>query len=225
LALGLFGSAAYAPVALERSAHAQAENRLPESLRWLETAAKLNAWDARVLEAHAVFLERLYVATQDKTWRSRSDEVFVRALDLERTDGQLFLRNAERSTLRLDLDGSPEAVQQAEQAWRQAKSLLPYNAFEDMEEGLFWLKKGDKGKALEEFGAAAQKEPNFAMAWMNAGMLLKQQGRKAEARLCFGKALEAYDRWKGAERIDPVEKRLVDLSPEAVKALRREAGR
>src|SRR5581483_12349380 len=45
LALGLFGSAAYAPVALERSAHAQAENRLPESLRWLETAAKLNAWD------------------------------------------------------------------------------------------------------------------------------------------------------------------------------------
>ncbi|HVZ80673.1 MAG TPA: O-antigen ligase family protein, partial [bacterium] len=222
LALGLFGSAAWAPRAMEQAKVLEAQGQLPQALRSLQYAEKVNAWDNRYTAAKAEFLESLFRATQDPAWASAADEAFQRSLSLEKTDGQGFLRDAERLTARLDQKATLEAVQSAEVAWAKTHRVLPFNAFARFEEGLFQLKKGDREKALLSFETAAQLEPNFAAAWMRSGWILKAKGERANARYCFRMALQAHERWKDAERIDPLEKELIALPPEALEGLARE---
>ena len=219
---GLFGPAAWAPRALVQAHGLEAQDHLPQALRYFEAAERSNAWDNRYSAAKAEFLEKLYRATGDPSWGSRADEAFQRTLDLEGAEGQWVLKNAERLTGRLDQHPSSVDLQKVQEAWERTRACLPLNAFARFEEGLFFLRKGDKTTALLAFERAAQLEPNFSVAWVRAGWLLKEKGQRAESLYCFRMAWEAHERWKDAQRIDPLEKDMVSLTPEVLGALAKE---
>lgn len=222
VALGLFGSAALAPRSLAQAGFFEAQDQLPQALRSFENAEKLNAWDNRYAAAKGEFMEKLFRATQDPTWAAKADEAFQRTMELERTDGQWVLRNAERLTARLDKNPSAVNIQKAQEAWTLTRRVFPFNAFAHFEEGLFEMKNGDKTRALLAFETAAQMEPNFAAAWVRSGWLLKEKGERTDALYCFKKAWEVHERWKDASRIDPLETQLVSLPPEVVLSLTKE---
>jgi O-antigen ligase len=233
LALGLFGSAAFAPLLKEKHEQLVADNKLPEALETIETAERLNAWDAQYAWTKADYLDKLYFATKDPTWEQRSDEALDRSLKLEQTDGERKLEKAERLTNRLSLDQDPKAVEIVEAAWAEAKTALPLNAFVFFEEGLYNLKMGkQKGalwdtvtrayglKAFEDFRSATLLEPNFAAAWMELGLCRQGLG-EVNAKVDFRNAWDVYERWKDVERIDPLEKQLVSLNPQAVEFVKK----
>ena len=241
LSLGLFGSAAFTPAVLQQAAQQEAAGQYPQSLESLEAAGRLNAWDARIQDAQAIFLEKLFLATKDPVWRLRSDEVFQKALDLEKTDGLRYLRRADRWTARLKVDPSPESIKKAEDGWKKTREVLPFNAFARYGEGLFFLEKagilgkgskafsGDDEKALADFRESFGLEPNFSSAWAYAGICLRKKfgtsrdfRDEKEAQADFKTALGIYDRWKDAQRIDPLEVRLVGLDPEMAAFLEKE---
>lgn len=225
LSVGLFGSALGAR-ALEGRYEAQvAQGRFPEALRCLEYAERVNAWDGRVTLQRADYLERLYLATKDPAWAGEADEAYARALDLEKSDGQLRFKDAERLTRRLSLGPLPALVEAADRAWREARRAMPFNALIRYEEGLFRISLKDGDGALADFQKAVELEPYYAAAWANLGFLLRKKGRKAEARSDFQRALEVYGQWKDARRIAPLERQLVDLTPATVKLLRQEVAR
>jgi len=227
LALGL-GAGLFGPPIFSMVLKNQAESRLeqnqfnPEDLRKLETAERLNAWDARYSAAKAAYLEKLYVSTKDPVWAKKADAAFELVLGLEKGDGQWRLKNAERLSARFPMDSSLEAARKTDRAWDEARYLLPFNAFLNFENGLYELKRGRPEWAYREFIHARFSEPNFASAWFLEGKILEEKGEKAEAREAFQSALRVYDQWKGAGRIDPLEKRLVSLPPEAVEFLEKE---
>jgi tetratricopeptide (TPR) repeat protein len=222
VALGLFGSAAWAQRGLMQAEELAAQDRLPQALRYFEAAERSNAWDDRYAAAKAEFLEKLYRATRDPSWGSRADGAYQRAMDLEASEGQWALKNAERLTGRLDQRPSPVDIQKAQEAWERTRGSLPFNVFARYEEGLFFLRKGDKTTALLAFERAAQLEPNFAVAWVRAGWLLKEKKEKSEALYCFRMAWEVHERWKDALRIDPLEEDMISLTPEVLGALAKE---
>ena len=224
LAGGLFGSPIFLSGFINRAETQVSQNQLmPADLRGLETAERFNAWDARITASKADYLEKLYLETKDKVWARKSDEAFDRVMDMEKLDGQWRLKNAERLTLRLGVDSAPEFHRKAAKAWDEADKTLPFNAFVNFEKGLFLVKEGSKEEALLEFEAAELKEPNFAAALVNEGLLLKEKGENEKARTVFQKALEVYHKWKYADRIDPLEKQMVGLPPETVEFLSQEA--
>lgn len=225
LALGLFGSAAFGPALREQSEKLQQTNQLSQALRCLETAEKLNAWDARYPAVRSDYLEKLFLATKDTDWARRADEAFERVWILEQTDGQWKLENARRLTHRLDSLATPSAVQTAQKAWKEAEQAMPFNALVLFEEGLFHLASGDKASALSDFQKAVELEPNYAAAWVNLGLLLKEKGEKAQAHSAFQTALGVFDQWKDAQRISGLEKDMVSLPPATVTFLRKEASR
>lgn len=231
LALGLFGSAAFAPLLKQKHERLVAENKLPEGLETIETAERLNAWDAQYAWTKADYLDKLYFATKDPTWEQRSDEALDRSLKLEQTDGGRKMEKAERLTNRLSLDQDSKAIEKAEAAWGEAKMALPLNAFVFFEEGLYnlrmrqktgtgWVsaKNGYGLRAFDDFRTASFLEPNFASAWMELGICRQGLG-EASAVNDYRKALEVYERWKDAERIDPLEKEMVSLNPQAIEFL------
>ena len=195
---------------------------LPSDLRYLEIAEQMNAWDARYVAAKADYLERLYLSTKDPVWAKRSDEAFERVIDLEKVEGQWCLKKAERLTTRLSVDYTPEAHQKVALAWTENYKLLPFNAFGWFEAGLFFMKEGKREEALYYFIRAAQIERYFPAAEVNAGIICREKGQEVNAREFFKDALEVYSQWKDADRIDPLEKQLVYLSPETVEFLKKE---
>ncbi|HEY5039126.1 MAG TPA: O-antigen ligase family protein [bacterium] len=225
VALGLFGSAAFAGILKSQSDELISQKRFPEALRCLETAEQLNPWDSRVVASKAGFLEQLYLATGDTTWERKSDVTFENVLDLEKADGQRAFEKAERLTFRLGMDKGPAALEKTRGAWDETKNRLPFNGLVREEEGVFFLKEGEKDKALQDFQKAGELEPNYALAWVNAGNLLKEKGDNVEARQFFVKALEVYNQWKDAERIDLLEKQMVYLSPEVLVFLKKETSK
>jgi tetratricopeptide (TPR) repeat protein len=225
LSLSLFGAAVFSGILQRETQSYLSQGRFPEALRCLEFAERLNAWDYRYAAAKADYFENLFFSTKDPAWRQKSDEAFERVLDLEKADGQRGLEKAERLTRRLAVDASPEGFHKAEEAWNQAGVLLPFSGIEKFEEGLFYLQKGDRHQALLEFETAEEMEPNYAAAWVNAGLLLKAEGEKVQAREYFKKALGIYEQWKNEERIDPLEKQLVDLPPATLDFLKKETAR
>lgn len=221
LALGFFASASYSLVLTREADRLQEKGLFPEALRQLETAERLNAWDARVASKKAGFLESLYLATKDTHWKVKSDEAFQRVLDLEKTEGNSRFERARRLTRRLELD--PSGVQDVEAAWKDAEQAMPRNVFVRMEEAFFDLRTGQEEKALVNFGRATELEPNDAKAWVDLGNLLSKKGKDLEAHAAYRQALAVYDQWKDVDRIDPVEKEMVSLPPETLAALRKAA--
>lgn len=243
ISLGLFGAAAFVPHLQRQAVDLEEKGKFPETLRCLETAERLNAWDSRVVSSRADFLEKLFLATGDPIWERRSREAYERVLALEMTDGFLRLEKARRlfAEERLAKEHHREALwaQQGEQAWKETRELLPFNAFVRFEEGLFlmeaergtgriWLSPEENEKdyaprALASFQRAVELEPSFALAWMNLGLWFKERGSARTARGYFAKALEAHALWKDEDRIDPLERRLVGLTDEQLRFLRKEA--
>jgi hypothetical protein len=52
-----------------------------------------------------------------------------------------------------------------------------------------------------------------------------KNGEEKRAKEDFKKALEIHEKWKDAERIDPLEIQMVSLSPEILNLLRKESSR
>ncbi len=219
LGLGLFGSAAFGPALKAQSEELQQANRLPQALRRLEAAEKLNAWDAGYAVTKANYLEELYRTTQDPSWKKLSDEAYDRSLELESTDGQRRLDKAERLMRRLSPKSPPEDFLGAEEALDQAEQAMPFNAFVRSDEGALYAAVGQIDKAAACFQKAVELEPNYAQAWYRLGVLLSASRHPMEAQEAFRKALEVYERWKDEERIGDVEKKLVSLPPLVVESL------
>ena len=223
LALGLFASAAYAPALMREADSLKEKGLFPEALRRMETIERLNAWDARVAAKKAEFLESLYLATKDMHWKGKSDESFQKVLELEKTESDRRFENARRLTRRLDINPSVAAVREANDAWVEAEQVLPFNVFVRMEEAFFDLRTGQEDKAITNFKKATELEPNDAKAWVDLGNLLIKQRSGEKAKEACRQALAVYEKWKDADRIDPVEKEMVSLPPETLTALRKMA--
>jgi tetratricopeptide (TPR) repeat protein len=233
LAAGLFGAAAWVPSLLKQAADLEQAAQFPKALQCLDDAACLNAWDARVKAAQADFLERLYLATGDPAWKSRSDDAFDSVLALESADGQWTLKKARRCSARFNRKPDLDSAQAAETAWSQALLVLPLDAFAYFEEGLFlnqesrWQGKAAWGgrpqRAMLDFQKAAELEPNYASAWVNLGYCQKENpATRAQAKASFERALAVYERWKDADRVDPLEKEMVWLPPGLILRLEHE---
>ncbi len=225
LGLSLFASAAFGPALKGQSEKLALGHQLPQALRCLEAAEKLNAWDSRYAVAKADYLERLYYSAPGyPAWKKLSDETFDRALELEQTDGQIRLNKAERLMRRLDYfssESSQEDLQKTEDALKEAQSTMPFNAFVRQDESFFYgFGQVDKAIACQQ--KAVELEPNYAEAWERLGWLLYASHRYKEADEDFRKALEVYDRWKNEERIGDVEKKLVSLPPMEAELLEKE---
>jgi tetratricopeptide (TPR) repeat protein len=221
LALGLFGPPALNPSLLEQSQNLQEARKFPEALRCLETAEKLNAWDAGYAVAKADYLERLYRATGDPTWEKLSDEAFDRGLNLEQTDGSIRVDNSERLIRRLSPRSAPEDFEKVELALGVAENAMPFNAFIWDDVGRLYAAQGQNDNAIHCFQKAVELEPNFAGAWFRLGTLLKDGHRPVESEKVFETSLQVYNQWKDADRIADVEKRLVGLPKDEVEWLMR----
>jgi len=241
LSLGLFGSAALVPFIQKHAEGTRVKGQYPSAFREFEQVVQLNAWDARVVAVKADFLEELYSKTKDQVWKRKADEAYSRVLDLERADGRLKFENARRLTRRfnegLEDDFSPVLV-----AWVEAEKAMPLNAFVRLERGMSFTRLSySKGAvvgrvlwredALKEYEKAVELEPNFAAAWANLGFSRLEKARRLKdgeekrAKEDFKKALEIHEKWKDAERIDPLEMQMVSLSPEILDLLRKEISR
>ncbi len=225
LALGLFGSAAFVPALQEKSLSLRQNKDFPQALRCAETAGLLNAWDARVQAFQADYLEELFLATRDPVWKRKADEAYAKVLDLEKADGQWNLKNAERLSSGFFAVPSAEDAPRVKKAWEDAKQALPLNAFVYEEEGIFLLKTSERQAALLDFKKAVELEPNLAMGWVRLGSLFKETGDKSGAKQAYAQALEVFRQWKDADRVDPVEKEMVNLPPPVLEFLGKETAR
>jgi len=233
LTLGLFGAAAWVPSLMNQAQTFQAVGQFPQALQSLDTAVRLNAWDARVQGARADFLENLYLTTGDENWKNRSDESFYSGMNLERADGQWSEKNARRLSTRFEKNPTQDSLSSAGAAWVLARAASPTNAFVYFDEGLFFERVGQSAfphdkliwetRARMDFQKAAELEPNYASAWVNLGYCQKQNpATRSAARDSFKKALEVYGQWKDDGRMDPLEKQMVSLPPVMISALRKE---
>ena len=224
LGVGLFGPPGFSGVLRARAEADLSQNQFVRGdLRGLEAAEQENTWDARYAAAKSDYLEKLFLVTKDPDWARRSDEAFVKVLALEQADGQWRFEDARRLTGRLALDSSPAAIQAAQEAWGKAKEAMPFNALIRYEEGIFLIHRNDKRGALLDFQKAVELEPNYAAAWVNLGLLLKEKGDKSQAHSAFQTALGVYNQWKDAPRISELEREMVSLPPATVAFLEKEA--
>jgi hypothetical protein len=141
---GLFGTAALVPRLEAQAGEEESQNHFPQELRLLETAVRLNAWDARVAWTEEQLLERLYLATGDKAWKQKSDETLDVILNLEPTQGDWYWKKAEILSGRAAKEGTRESLMAASQAWGAAENQLPYSAYLSYEEGMFFMQTGQK---------------------------------------------------------------------------------
>ncbi len=233
LALGLFGAPVFSPVLKQKAEALVSTGHYPEAFRCWQAAAVLNAWDAPTAQGESDFYEQLYRLTKDETWKKKADESLVRAINLEKADGNLVFVKAKRWAERYETNPSEENFSAAGQSWTEAENALPFNAYVYFEEGLYWTKAAQLSnkpswpqdyvrKALSGFARATQLEPNFAAAWVNLGQdeLRRLGPPKAQTDLYFKKALEIYDQWQNAPGLSPEERQLTDLPPQEVAWLR-----
>lgn len=238
IALGLFGPPSFTSSLVDQFGADLQANHLPQALRGIETAETLSPWDARLTETKMDFLEKLYLATGDDTWKNRADEAQERVIELESSDGSLRFEKAERLNRRLDARPSSDNLSAVEKAWDEADRALPTNAFVKFEKGVFYFNEGPgkTGKwdmnsltngalAFRYFQQAVQLEPNFAQAWYYSGFCRKGMGEDLVYLVDYHNAYDVYDKYKSAEGIDPMEKLLVALTPEQVDKLRYELGK
>jgi O-antigen ligase len=221
ICLGLFGAAVFSPLLRDRAAVLKRENRLPEALRCLERACRLNAWDARNARAEGEYLDRLYAATGDPAWKERSQDAWGRALGLEKADGFLRMDRAEDLLGGLSPKSGPADFRRVGEALLVAQLAMPFNAFIYDDEGMFLARMGKWEGARGAFQKAVELEPRDAVAWARLGMIEKKAGRGSESRADFQKALEVYSTWKDAPGLAPAERRLTSLPPDLLDQVRK----
>ncbi len=234
IALGLFAVPVFIPQVTDKFESAITANQLPQALRYIQTAQNLNPWDMRLTAQKMDFLEKLYLSTGDPTWKQRADDAQDHLTAMEGTDGSLRFEKAQRLVARYNLRPDAESLNAAKDAWEMAQRALPFNAFVRFEKGMFYYGRGpgksgiwnlttalDGAEALRCFQQAQGLEPNFAQAWYYSALCRKGMG-DPNYTLDEQKAYEVYDRYQSAERIDPLEKLLVSLTPEQLQSLRQE---
>jgi tetratricopeptide (TPR) repeat protein len=237
LALGLFGPPAFIPALTDQFQTDLQANRLPLALRRIETAENLNPWDSRLTQTKMDFLEKLYLATGDETWKRRADEAQERVLELETTDGSLRFDEAERLTKRETALPTEDNLSSVKKAWDEAEQALPTNAFVKFDKGVFYFNQGpgktgkwnlnsmtDGATAFGCFEQTIELEPNFAQAWYYSGICRIGMEENLIYMVDFHNAYDVYNRYKSAERIDPLEKLMVSLTPEQIEKLHYELG-
>jgi O-antigen ligase/tetratricopeptide (TPR) repeat protein len=238
IALALFAPPSFIPSLTDQFQVDIQANHLPQSLRRIETAESLNPWDAGLAGDKLDFLEKLYLATGDETWKRRADEAQGHVIGLEAADGSLRFEKAQRLTRRMDARPSGDNLSAAQGAWDEAEKAMPTNAFVKFEKAAFYYNKGpgktgkwdlntmtDGVTAFMCFRQAEELEPNFAQAWYYTGLCRMGMGDGLASLADFSKAYEVYDWYKSAQRIDPLEKLLVALTPEQMDELHRELGK
>jgi O-antigen ligase/tetratricopeptide (TPR) repeat protein len=237
IALALFAPRCFIPAMTDQFQGDIQANHLPQALRRIETAEALDPWDAGLAGDKLEFLEKLYLATGDDTWKRRADEAQGQVIGLEGADGFLKFEKAQRLTRRVDARPVADNLAAAQKAWEEAEGALPTNAFVRFEKGAFYFNQGpgkagkwdiqtltDGATAFMCFRQAGELEPHFAQAWYFSGLCRRGMGEYVSDLDDYRRAYEAYDRYKSAERIDPLEKLLVSLTPEQLKKLRYELG-
>ena len=148
IALALFAPPCFIPALTDQFQADIQANHLPQALRLIETTEALNPWDVRLAGAKLDFLEKLYLATGDETWRRRADEAQGQVIDLETTDGTLRFEKAQRLTRRNDARPGADNLSAVQLAWREADKALPTNAFVKFEEGAFYYNRGPGKKGI-----------------------------------------------------------------------------
>ena len=237
IALGLFAPPTFIPSLMDQFGADIQANHLPQALRRIETAETLNPWDVSLTGGKLDLLEKLYLSTGDETWKRRADEAQERVIGLETTDGSLRFEKAQRLVRRMDARPSADNLSAAQGAWDEAEKAMPTNAFVKFEKAAFYYDKGpgktgkwdlntltDGVTAFMCFRQAEELEPNFAQAWYYTGLCRMGMGDGPAFLADFSKAYEVNDRFKSAQRIDPLEKLLVALAPEQIENLRYELG-
>ncbi len=222
LVCGLFWAAAFVPHLEVQAGEAENQNQFPLELRLLETAEKLNAWDAQNSWVKAQFLERLYLATGDLNWKQKSDDTLAKILYLEPNQGDWYWKKARLLSERVNKEKTPASMTAAVQAWREAEIQLPYSAYLRYEEGMFFLQSGQKEEAVSSLQKAVELEPNYAVAWAKLGFLLKMEGSKDQARQAFQQALQVHEAWKD-KSIDSPEKPMLAIPDDVINQIRQEA--
>jgi tetratricopeptide (TPR) repeat protein len=238
IALGLFAPPCFIPKLTEQFQADLQSNQLPHALRMTETAEELDPWDNRLTLQTADFLEKLYLATGDETWKKRSDQQQEKAIEMESTDGSLRFEKAKRLTLRINRWPTFENLKEAQSSWDEADHAVPYDAFMKYEKALFYydrapglggkwsLESLDNGtKAFIYFRQAEKLEPNFAQAWYFTGLCKRGMGDERGARDDFHRAFRVYAQFRDTQRIDDLEKLLVSLTPDQLSRLGSELGR
>jgi hypothetical protein len=221
LAGGLFGAAALVPHMETQAAEAEVQNHFPLELRLMETAEQLDAWDARVSWGKTQFLEKLYLATGDPNWKQKSDETMEKILEMEPAQGDWYWKKAGLLSGRAIKEGTPASAEAATQAWREAERQRPFSAFLRYEEGMFFLRMGEKQDSTLSLQKAVELEPNYAVAWAKLGFLLKMQGLPDQARQAFQEALRVHEAWKD-KPIDPPEEPMLAIPDDVMDQIRRE---
>ena len=225
LALGLcaalFGPAVWVRPLQEEAQRQENQSHFPLELRLLGTAERLNAWDAKAAWPKAQMLEKLYLATGDPEWKAQADDAISRVLELEPMEGKWLREKAGLLSERVLKEKTPESFAAAAEAWRQAEGALPFSAYLRYDEAMFYLWNGHKEEAAQCLQKAVELEPHYAVAAAKLGLLLQEEGKKAEARQAFGQALQAYDAWQGKPVDDP-EKPMLAIPPGVLNQMRKE---
>ena len=79
---------------------------------------------------------------------------------------------------------------------QQTLQSSPENSFARYALALELSRAGQPEQALEQFQHLLKHQPDYAAAYLQAGMLLTNQGRVQEAREVFKKGVEV-NRWQG----------------------------
>jgi len=222
LGLGIWGSAACVPSMLRTAEADQAAGQFPEALREYQAAERLAPWDHRVILDRALYLESLFLATDDPAWRTRSEDAFDRVQELEQTDGTVSLVRARRDAARLGHLPLEEVSAQGYQSFQRARGDQPFSAQVLREEGDFLQKVGRKPEALACYRSALSFEPNDAPTEVALGDLADNLKLKPEALQAYQRALGILDQWKG-EEVAPAERDMVTLPPEVLARVRKAA--
>ena len=221
LVCGLFGGAALVSRLQAQAGEAESQNQFPRELRLLETAEKLNPWDAQTVWVKVQFLEKLYQATGDPNWKQKSDETMAKILNLEPNKGDWYWKKAGLLSDRAGKEKTLEAVAAANQAWREAENSQPFSAYLRYDEGMFFLQSGLKDEAARSLEKAVELEPNYAVVWAKLGFLFKMEGYRDQARQAFQQALRVHEAWKD-KSIDPPEKPMLAIPDNVINQIRQE---
>jgi O-antigen ligase len=214
LCLSLFGAAAFRGAEQVAAVRSQDSGRLPEAYQALQRAERLDAWDARSVQATHLFEEEMYLRTGDPAWRRKSDDSFERMVRLEARDGNMAFWGARRDASRAQRTKDPADGRIADASWARAQEALPRSAAVLYEKGLDEVRRGLKDRAAASFADAVALEPAFARAWLNLGNLLRERGQRQAGLAAYRQALWADREWRRAP-LAPVERDLVTLPDEA----------
>lgn len=102
---------------------------------------------------------------------------------------ELLPGSAENWSLLGSVFAAQKKLDTAAAAYQQAFQLDPQRVWSLHHRAPALAKLGRRAEAEREYRRAVALKPMFGLSWLGLGLLLEEDGRKAEAQDCFGKAL------------------------------------